>query len=109
MLAAASTGGYARSRGPNDTPRPFHGYLFRILEAQGPAASGGAMSYVVDGRMIGGFGVIAVPAEYGVSGIQTFLASHAGTVYQRNLGPDTARIARGITAFDPGPGWERVE
>ena len=67
------------------------------------------MSYVVDGRMIGGFGVIAVPAEYGVSGIQTFLASHAGTVYQRNLGPDTARIARGITAFDPGPGWEKVE
>ena len=109
LLAAASTGGYARSRGPNDTPRPFHGYLFRILEAQGPAASGGAMSYVVDGRMIGGFGVIAVPAEYGVSGIQTFLASHAGTVYQRNLGPDTARIARGITAFDPGPGWEKVE
>ena len=95
---------------PNDTPRPFHGYLFRILEAQGPAASGGAMSYVVDGRMIGGFGdVIAVPAEYGVSGVQTFLASHAGTVYQRNLGPDTARIARGITAFDPGPGWEKVE
>ena len=109
LLAAASAGGYARSRGPDGAPRPFHGYLFRILEAQGPAASGGAMSYVVDGRMIGGFGVIAVPAEYGVSGIQTFLASHAGTVYQRNLGPDTARIARGITAFDPGPGWERVE
>jgi hypothetical protein len=62
----------------------------------------------VHGRMFGGFGVIAVPAEYGVSGIQTFLVSHAGTVYQRNLGPNTARIAGGITAFDPGPGWQQV-
>ena len=66
------------------------------------------MDYVVNGRMIGGFGAIAVPAEYGVSGIQTFLVSHAGTVYQCNLGPDTARIAHGITAFDPEPGWEKV-
>jgi hypothetical protein len=109
LLAAASTGGYRRPSGPNDTPRPFHGYLFRMLEAQGSAAPGGAMDYVVGGRMIGGFGVIALPAEYGASGIQTFLVSHAGTVYQRNLGPDTGRIARGITAFDPGPGWEKLE
>jgi hypothetical protein len=109
LIAAASTGGYGRVRATNDTPRPFHGYFFRILEAQGPAAPGGAMDYVVDGRMIGGFGVIAFPAEYGVSGVQTFLASHAGVVYQRNLGRDTGRIARGITAFDPKPSWERVE
>jgi hypothetical protein len=108
LAAAASSGGYGTGRVPDDKPKPFHGYLFRILEAQGPATSGGAMDYVVGERMIGGFGVIAVPAEYGVSGIQTFLVSHAGTVYQRNLGPDTARIARGITAFDPGPGWEKV-
>ena len=67
------------------------------------------MDYVVGGQMIGGFGVLAVPAEYGATGIQTFLMSHAGVVYQRNLGPDTARIARGITAFDPGPGWEKLE
>ena len=108
LVAAASTGGYSRGRAQDDRPRPFHGYLFRILEAQGPAAPGGAMNYVVDGRMIGGFGVIAVPAEYGVSGIQTFLVSHAGTVYQRNLGPDTARIARRITAFDPDPDWQKI-
>jgi hypothetical protein len=105
LIAAASTGGYGKGDGG---VRPFHGYLFRILEAQGPAALGGAMDYVVHGRMFGGFGVIAVPAEYGVSGIQTFLVSHAGTVYQRNLGPNTARIARGITAFDPAPGWQQV-
>jgi Protein of unknown function (DUF2950) len=108
LVAAASTGGYSRVRAQDDRPRPFHGYLFRILEAQGPSAPGGAMDYVVGGRMIGGFGVIAVPAEYGVSGVQTFLVSHAGAVYQRNLGPDTARIARRITAFDPEPGWEKV-
>ena len=66
------------------------------------------MDYVVHGRMFGGFGVIAVPVDYGVSGIQTFLVSHAGIVYQCNLGPNTVRIARGITAFDPGPGWEQV-
>jgi hypothetical protein len=111
LAAAASTGGYgtAASRAAgDDAPRPFHGYLFRMLEAQGPDAPGGAMEYVVNGRMIGGFGVVAVPAQYGVSGIMTFQVSHAGTVYQRNLGPQTARIARRITAFNPGPGWERV-
>ncbi len=89
-------------------PRSFHGYIFRILEAQGPNAPGGAADFVVRGLMIGGFGVIAVPAQYGVTGIQTFQVSHAGVIYQRNLGPDTTRTARGISAFNPGPGWERV-
>ncbi len=107
LVAAASAGGYTR-RGPGEAPRPFHGYLFRLLEAQGPAAPGGAMEYEVNGKLIGGFGVIATPARWGETGVQTFIVSHAGTVYQRNLGPETARLARGITAFDPGPGWERV-
>jgi hypothetical protein len=106
LVAAASSGGYGRGDG---RPNPFHGYFFRILEAQGPAAPGGAMDYVVGGQLIGGFGVIAVPAQYGVSGIQTFLVSHAGVVYQRNLGPETTRIARGIRTFDPGPGWQKVD
>jgi Protein of unknown function (DUF2950) len=105
LVAAASGGGYGRGDG---SPRPFHGYLFRILEAQGPAAPGGAMDYVVGGQLIGGFGVLAVPAEYGATGVQTFMASHAGVVYQRNLGPDTSRAARGIKAFDPEPGWDVV-
>ena len=107
LVAAASGGGYGH--GADDKPRPFHGYFFRVLEAQGPDAPGGAMDYVVNGRMIGGFGVLAYPAEYGASGIQTFLVSHSGIVYQANLGTATAHIARKITAFDPGPGWQPAE
>ncbi len=107
MVAAASAGGYTR-RGPGEAPRPYHGYLFRLLESQGPAAPGGAMDYVVNGKLIGGFAVLATPARWGETGIQTFLVGHDGRVLQRNLGPETARIAAGITAYDPGPGWQRV-
>lgn len=107
LVAAASAGGYTR-RGPGEAPRPFHGYLFRLLEAQGPSAPGGAIDYTVNGKLIGGYGVIAIPARWGETGIQSFIVSHAGEVFQRNLGPETARIAAGITAFDPSPGWERV-
>ncbi len=107
LAAAASAGGYGTNR-PGDAPRPYNGYLFRILEAQGPAAPGGAMEFVVNGRMIGGFGVIAWPVQYGRSGVQTFIVSHRGDVYERDLGPETARIARGVAAFDPGEGWSRV-
>ncbi len=106
FVAAASAGGY--TRGAGDTPTPVHGYIFRMLESQGPAARGGAMDYVVNGRMIGGFAVIATPARYGVSGIKTFIISHDGTVWEQDLGPDTAREAAAITSFDPGPGWTRV-
>ncbi|NMJ41059.1 DUF2950 domain-containing protein [Roseomonas sp. JC162] len=106
FMAAASAGGYART--PGDRPQPYHGYFFRILEAQGPNAPGGAADFVVNGRMIGGFAVVAWPAVYGNSGIKTFMVSHTGVVYEQDLGPDTAREAREITAFDPGPGWSRV-
>jgi hypothetical protein len=106
FVAAASAVGYTRGRG--DAPTPVHGYTFRILEAQGPNAPGGAVDFVVNGRMIGGWAVIATPARYGVSGIKTFLVSHHGHVWEQDLGPDTAREAAAITAFDPGPGWERV-
>lgn len=107
LAAAAGEGGYTR-RAPGEAPRPFNGYVFRMLEGQGPAARGGEVDYVVGGRMIGGFAVLAIPAQYGVSGIQSFLVSHQGQVYQANLGPQTAQIARGITKFDPGPGWTVV-
>ncbi|MBL6459150.1 DUF2950 domain-containing protein [Belnapia sp. T6] len=107
LVAAASAGGYG-GRAPADQPQPFHGYLFRILERQGPAAPGGALDYVVSGRMIGGFAVLAWPARHGDSGVMTFLADHQGEVRERDLGPDTARLARGITAFDPGPAWRPV-
>lgn len=106
LAAAASAGGYARRQG--GPPQPFHGYVFRMLEAQGPNAPGGAMDFVVNGRMIGGFGVLAVPVRYGVSGIKTFMVSHNGDVWESDLGPDTERVARSIVAFDPGPGWSRV-
>ena len=66
------------------------------------------MDYVVNGRMIGGFAVIATPARYGASGIKTFMVSHHGVVYEQDLGPDTAREAAAITTFDPGEGWTRV-
>jgi hypothetical protein len=106
LAAAASAGGYARARG--GAPTPFHGYTFRILESQGPHAPGGAADFVVNGRMIGGWAVIATPARYDISGIKTFMVSHHGHVWEQDLGPDTAREAASITAFDPGPGWERV-
>jgi len=104
LAAAASTGGYGRG----DGPQPYHGYLFRILESQGPAARGGALDYVVGERMLGGFAVLAFPAQYGSTGIKSFLISHHGSVYERDLGPDTARTVAGITRFDPGPGWTQV-
>jgi hypothetical protein len=107
LVAAASAGGYARPQ-PSDAPRPLRGYYFRILEAQGPAAPGGAFDYVVNGRMIGGFAVIAFPASYRSTGITSFMISHHGDVWEADLGPATDRIARAITRFDPGAGWTRV-
>jgi hypothetical protein len=89
-------------------PQPYHGYFFHILKAQGPAAEGGAMDYVVKGEMIGGFALVAWPAEYGVSGVNTFIVNHHGVVYQKDLGPTTPALARQMTRFDPGPGWKKV-
>ncbi len=87
---------------------PYHGYYFRILTAQGPDAAGGQSDYVVNGRMVGGFALIAWPAEYGVSGIQTLMISHEGVVYERDLGPATALQARQTTRFNPGKLWRPV-
>jgi len=88
---------------------PYHGYYFRILTAQGPDASGGARSYIVKGEMIGGFGLIAYPAEYGVSGIKTFIVNNMGVVYEKDLGPMTPSLAHLTTSFNPGKGWQAVE
>ncbi|MGY3617685.1 DUF2950 domain-containing protein [Bradyrhizobium sp. USDA 10063] len=88
---------------------PYHGYYFRILKGQGPNAPGGAVNYVVKGKMIGGFGLIAYPAEYGNSGVMTFMVNHAGTVYQKDLGERTAVIAKRIYLFDPDQTWKKVE
>src|SRR6185503_6613347 len=83
----------------------YHGYYYRILTGQGSNAPGGAMDYVVKGKMIGGFGLIAYPAEYGNSGVMTFVVNHAGTVYEKDLGPRTGSMAKRINAFDPDQTW----
>ena len=90
-------------------PDRFHGYYFRILKAQGPDAPGGAFDYVVKGNMIGGFALVAYPAEYGVSGVKTFVVSHHGVVYEKDLGPTTATLARQMTRFNPDKRWKEVE
>lgn len=89
-------------------PVPYQGYYFHILKAQGPDAQGGALDYVVKGKMIGGFALIAYPAEYGTSGIKTFLVGHQGIVYEKDLGSGTATLARQITRFNPDKTWKAV-
>ena len=107
LVAEASAEGY--KQGTGEAPAPYHGYYFRILKGQGSDAAGGALNYVVKGKMIGGFGLIAWPAEYGNSGVMTFLVNHAGTVYQKDLGNRTAVIAERTTLFDPDQTWKKVD
>lgn len=90
---------------PSATPSPYHGYYYRILTAQGKAAPGGAYSYVVNGKMIGGFAVIAYPAEYGNSGVMTFIVNYDGKVFQKNLGQNTAVIAKNMKEYNPDSTW----
>jgi hypothetical protein len=109
LLAAASIEGVARhasNEGPQ--PQPFHGYYFRILTAQGPAASGGARDYVVSGRLTGGFALVAWPAEYDVTGIATFVVNQDGVVFERDLGPDTDAVARAISTYNPDSSWAAI-
>lgn len=91
------------------TPVPFHGYYYRILTAQGKDAPGGAYSYLVKGKMIGGFAVVAYPAEYGNSGVMTFIVNHDGKVFQKNLGSNTASIAKGMKEYNPDKTWSEVK
>ncbi|HEY2585361.1 MAG TPA: DUF2950 domain-containing protein [Tepidisphaeraceae bacterium] len=108
LAALAAAEGYGTTRPAGNRPPPYHGYRYRLLTAQGPHAEGGAADYRVDGQLIGGFGVVAYPAQYGNSGITTFITNHDGIVYQRDLGPDTERIAESMTQFDPDPGWTKA-
>jgi hypothetical protein len=87
----------------------YHGYYFRILKAQGPDAPGGAFDYIVKGKMIGGFALVAYPAEYSVSGVKTFIVNHQGTVYEKDLGPSTAALARQMARFNPDKSWKPAE
>jgi hypothetical protein len=108
LVAKARGEGYVSGQNPGGVA-PYHGYLYRTLPGQGSGAPGGAYDYVVDGRMIGGFGLLAFPAQYGVSGIMTFTVNHDGVVYEKNLGPNTAQLARQIKRFDPDSTWQKVE
>ncbi len=105
LAAQASGEGYKVGK----KPIPYHGYFYRILKRQGASADGGAFDYVVKGKMIGGFALIAYPAEYGNSGIMTFMVNHEGVVFQKDLGPNTAKLARKIDAFSPDASWTKVD
>ena len=109
LVADARAEGYRAPADGQPGRSPYHGYLYRVLTAQGPHAAGGAIDYVVDGRMIGGFALIATPARYGDSGVMTFIVSHHGIVYQKNLGPQSDTLAAQITRFDPDPSWQAVD
>jgi hypothetical protein len=102
---AAATGQGYRVGGPR---APYHGYYYKILTRRGPTAPGGAIDYVVRGSMIGGFALVAYPAEYGNSGVMTFLVNHKGDVLEKDLGQGTAKIAAGMTSFNPDDTWKRV-
>ncbi|HXY61819.1 MAG TPA: DUF2950 family protein, partial [Nitrospirota bacterium] len=88
---------------------PYNGYFFRILTAQGKDAHGGAYSYLVKGKMVGGFALVAYPASYGVSGVKTFIVNHEGVVFEKDLGPDTAKRAMSMKVFNPDKTWEKAE
>jgi hypothetical protein len=102
LVAYATGEGYG---GKHDTPQPFHGYYYHILTGQGATAQGGAKSYIVDGKMTGGFAFVAYPAEYRNSGVMTFLVDATGVVYQKDLGPKTAEIASTMKAYSPDKTW----
>jgi hypothetical protein len=104
LIAEATKQGYRAGGGRT----PYHGYYFKILTRQGPAAAGGELDYVVNGKMIGGFALVAYPAEYRNSGVMTFIVNHAGTVFQKDLGPNTTRLAERMTSFNPDKTWQPV-
>jgi hypothetical protein len=106
LVAQATEEGYHRVSG--EGPSPLHGYYFRILEGQGKSAKGGAADYVVSGEMSGGFGIVAWPVHYGASGIMTFVVNQDGVAHEKDLGPNTAALAKGLTRYDPDHSWQPV-
>jgi Protein of unknown function (DUF2950) len=104
LFAKASQEGYG---GGGQTP--YHGYYYKILTKQGPHATGGPVDYVANGKLIGGYALVAYPAQYRNSGVMTFIVNHSGQVFEKDLGPDTANIAQRMTSFDPDPSWKKVD
>jgi hypothetical protein len=108
LAALAAREGYS-SKLKSPQQHPFHGYHFRILTGQGKDALGGAYDYLVKGNMIGGYALVAYPASWGASGVMSFICSHDGVVYQKNLGAGTTQAASKMTHFNPGAGWKKAE
>ncbi len=108
LVAEARAKGF-RATSSTGEPSPYHGYYYRILTRQGSKAPGGRYDYVINGRMIAGFGMVAFPAEYGSSGVMTFIVNHQGKIYQRDLGPNTGQIAAALKEYNPDPSWELAE
>ena len=108
LVAKAAKEGYTGKKS-GDKPSPYHGYRYKILKAQGKNAPGGAYDYVVKGKMIGGFALVAYPAEYGNSGVMTFIVNQDGVVYEKDLGKDIEKIATAMKKFDPDKTWKKVE
>jgi hypothetical protein len=108
LVAQAQREGYAGRSKREDGQRSYHGYVYRMLYGQGRNATGGARDFIVNDRMIGGFALIATPAEYGNSGVMTFIVNQDGEVYEKDLGPDSATDAQRIKLFDPDESWRKV-
>lgn len=108
LIARAAAEGYEGGLN-SDPPEPFHGYYFKILTKQGEHAAGGAYDYVVDGKMVLGFALVAYPARYGVSGIMTFIINQEGIIYEKDLGGETATLASTMVTFDPDPTWSEYK
>lgn len=108
VLAEARKEGYTGKKADNKAV-PYHGYYYRALRAQGKHAPGGAYEYVVKGKLIGGFALVAYPAKYGNSGIMTFIVNHDGVVYEKNFGMNTAKYAEDMMLFDPDQTWKKVD
>jgi hypothetical protein len=105
LVARARAEGYSKR---SEAPVPYWGYYYRILTAQGKDAPGGAYSYIAHGRLMGGFALVAYPAQYGLSGVMTFIVNHEGVVYQKDLGPRTAAIAKAMKEFNPDSTWTKI-
>jgi hypothetical protein len=88
---------------------PYHGYYLKILTQQGPSAPGGQYNYIINGNMIAGFALVAYPAKWGNSGVMTFIVNQQGRVYEKNIGPDSDKIASAMTEYNPDPGWQLVQ
>ena len=111
LIAEAREEGYAQGEAKAGGARaraPFHGYFFKILTAQGPHAPGGRFSYLINGNMIAGHALIAFPDKWGSSGVMTFIVNGQGRVYEKNLGPDTGKLAAATVEYDPDPSWNLV-